>query len=213
MDILAVYGSPRKGGNTDTLLDAFVQGAEAAGADVRRIYVRELDISCCRGCRACETAGRCVVDDDMQKIYPLLAEARALVLASPIFFYSVAGCAKIIIDRSQALWARKYVLNDPLPEKVEGVVRLGYFLSCGATKGKNLFDGSLLTMKYFFDAASFRQAESLTYRRIEKPGEVEKHPSAIAEAKALGEKAGLRASGKEFYRGDTEERRGRGEEI
>ena len=73
---------------------------------------------------------------------------------------------------------------------------MGYFLSCGATKGSNLFEGSILTMKYFFDAINVSQAESLTYRKIEDRGDIEKHESALAEAAALGRLAGTRALGK-----------------
>ena len=133
----------------------------------------------------------------MQKIYPLLEKARAVVLASPIFFYSVTGCVKPLIDRTQALWARKYILNKPLPSTVDGIERLGYFLSCGATKGGNLFDGAILTMKYFFDAIGVSQAESLTYRRMENIGDIERYPSALQEAAKLGTLAARRILNKE----------------
>ena len=155
-----------------------------------------MGIAYCRGCRMCEQTGRCVVDDDMREVLVLLEEARAVVLASPIFFYSLTSCVKPLVDRSQALWARKYVLNNPPAPVVNGIERMGYFLSCGATKGKNLFDGSLLTMKYFFDAIGVRQAESLTYRRIENPGDIGRHPEALGEASKLGETAALRALGR-----------------
>ena len=194
MDILAIYGSPRKGGNTDTLLDAFVSGAGQGGASVERLYTRELDIHCCIECRQCETLGRCVINDDMQKVLGLLESARVVALASPIFFYTLTGCVKPLIDRAQALWARKYVLNNPAAGVVDGIERQGYFLSCGATRGKNLFEGVLLTMKYFFDAIGVRQAESLTYRRMEDMGDIEEHPKALEEAAELGRTAALRCA-------------------
>ena len=189
MDILAIYGSPRKRGSTDTLLDAFVSGARERRVSVQRLYPRDMNIRWCLGSRQCEKRGRCVLADDMQKIYPLFESAKAIVLASPIFFYTVTSCVKPVIDRAQALWARKYVLNNPVPAVVDGVERLGYFLSCGATRGADLFEGVLLTMKYFYDALSVKQAESLTYRRIENPGDIEKLPGALEEAAALGRTA------------------------
>lgn len=140
--------------------------------------------------------GHCVVDDDMQDVFGLLESAPAVVVASPIFFYTVTACVKPLIDRAQALWARKYVLNNPVPPVVNGIERLGYFLSCGATKGVNLFDGTLLTMKYFFDAIGVRQAESLTYRRIENIGDIRAHAQALEDAQALGRTAARRALGK-----------------
>ena len=197
MDILAIYGSPQKKGSTDLLLDAFLSQAEEQGVSVERIYPRELNIRWCLGCRQCEKLGKCVVNDDMQQLYPLFESARAIVLASPIFFYTVTSCMKPVIDRAQAFWARKYVLKNPLPAAVDGVERLGYFLSCGATKGRNLFDGVLLTMKYFYDALSVKQAESLTYRQIENPEDIEKHPDAFREAAALGREAAMRITGRD----------------
>ncbi len=196
IDVLAIYGSPRKGGNTDVLLDAFAGAAEREGASVQRVYVRELNIGCCVECRQCEKVGRCVVDDDMREVFGFLESARAVVVASPIFFYALTACVKPLIDRAQALWARKYILNNPVPPVVDGIERRGYFLSCGATKGQNLFDGALLTMKYFFDAIGVRQAESLTYRRIESIGDIGRHPRALEEAGALGRTAAERALGK-----------------
>lgn len=192
LHILAIYGSPRKGGNTDTLLEAFVSGAQAAGALIQRVIARDLNVRACSECRQCEKLGRCVVDDDMQKVYPLLSEAPAVVLASPIFFYTVTGCVKPIIDRAQALWVRKYLLRDGPPTTIDGIERLGYFLSCGATRGRKLFEGALLTMKYFFDAAGVRLAQSLTYRRVEKMGDIQKEAGALEEAGALGRTAALR---------------------
>lgn len=195
--ILGIYGSPREGGNTDILLDAFLSAALEEGATTEKVYPRKLDIRYCIECRQCEKVGHCVVDDDMRQIFPLLESAGAVVLASPIFFYTVTGCVKPVIDRSQALWARKYVLNNPVPAIVDGIERMGYFISCGATKGGNLFDGSLLTMKYFFDAVGVRQGESLTYRRVENKGDIRKLPGALEEAEALGRTAGKRVLGKE----------------
>jgi hypothetical protein len=198
LDLLVIYGSPRKGGNTDILLDAFVSGARHEGANIERVYARDMDIHCCIECRQCEKQGWCVVDDDMQTVFPFLESARAVVLASPIFFYTVTGCIKPLIDRSQALWARKYVLKKAVPRVVDGIERAGYFISCGATKGRNLFDGPLLTMKYFFDAVGVRQAESLTYRQIEGVGDIRRHATAIDEATALGRTAAMRALGRKL---------------
>ena len=87
IDLLAIYGSPRKGGNTDVLLDAFVSTSEQEGATVQRVYARDLNISYCHECRLCEKTGRCMVEDDMQEVLGLLEKARGVVVACPIFFY------------------------------------------------------------------------------------------------------------------------------
>ena len=181
MLVLGIQGSPRKKGNTDYLLTAFLDEVEKAGARVSLLDVPRMNILPCRGCGYCEKNGRCVIaDDDMSaRVYPALREADAIVVASPVFFYSVPSQLKALIDRSQALWARKYVfkLTDP-----GAGYRRGFFLSQGATKGKNLFEGIHLTLKYFFDAISTENNGSLTYRRIENRGDMEKHPTVKEDA-------------------------------
>ena len=120
----------------------------------------------------------------MHEIYPLLRKADLIVMASPMFFYSVPAQLKALIDRAQVLWARKYMLKLDDPGRKW---RRGFLLALGATKGKNLFEGASLTAKYFFDAVGAGFDGSLTFRQIEKPGDIEKHPTAVMDAK---EKAG-----------------------
>ncbi len=176
MLVLGLQGSPRKKGNTRFLLSSFITEAEKLGARTHVVEVAKKNIDPCIGCGFCEKNGFCVnaKDDMMQEIYPLLREADVIVVASPIYFYNVTAQLKALIDRSQALWARKYShkLTDPARS-----YRRGFLLSLGATKGQNLFEGVQLTAKYFFDAVGANYSGSLTYRRIESPGDMEKHPT------------------------------------
>ena len=181
-EILAFYCSPRKGGNSDLLLDEFIRGIEAGGGKARRVYVRDLNIEACIECGGCDETGECVLSDDMDDLYPALIEAERVVTASPIFFYNLPAKAKALVDRSQALFNR--VRLNPDLKKPRG---RGFFLGVGATKGQNLFEGPLLTIKYFQDALGLpKKVESLTYRQIEAAGAVKDHPSALAEAFAAG---------------------------
>lgn len=186
MFVLGLQGSPRIKGNTSILLSRFLAEAQDLGARTHGIDVARKDISPCQECGNCEREGFCPIDDDMQEIYPLLRQAEIIVMATPVFFYGPTAQLKALIDRSQALWARRYVhkLVDPGRQW-----RRGLLLSLGATKGKNLFEGVILTAKYFFDAvgASFQEHEdSLTYREIEEAGEIKQHPTALMDA---GQKA------------------------
>ncbi len=180
MFVLGLQGSPRTEGNTTVLLSTFLTEAERLGASTRHLDVARKNISPCQECSTCEKNGFCPIDDDMQQIYPLLRQADIIVMATPIFFYGPTAQMKALIDRSQALWARRYVhkLVDPGRKW-----RRGFLLSLGATKGKNLFEGVSLTAKYFFDAVGASFDGSLTYRRIEGPGEIAKHPTALSDAK------------------------------
>ncbi len=185
LNIMALYGSPRQGGNTGLLLDEFIKGAKGEGAAVDRLYIHDVSISPCRGCLACFQDGRCIIADDMEQIYPRLLAADIVVLASPIFFYGVAGGTKVLIDRAQALWGRKYVLNDPSLGK-EGKKRTGFFISVGGTKGPKMFEGAVLTVKYFFDAFNVKYGGELLVRGVDAKGDILKQPQALADALAAG---------------------------
>ncbi len=180
MFVVGLQGSPRTKGNTTILLSTFLAEAERLGARTQLLDVARKNISPCQECGTCEKEGFCPIDDDMQQIYPLLRQADIIVMATPIFFYGPTAQMKALIDRSQALWARRYVhkLVDPGRKW-----RHGFLLSLGATKGKNLFEGLSLTAKYFFDAVGASFDGSLTYKQIEKAGEIAKHPTALTDAK------------------------------
>jgi multimeric flavodoxin WrbA len=197
--VLGIAGSPRRSGNTDLLLDEALKGAQEAGAEVEKIYVRDYKITPCIECNGCFKDGRCVVKDDMQEIYPKLLEADRIIFASPMFFMGITGWAKALIDRCQALWAKKYVLKElvvspPLgrgrgwvePERKSQ--RKGIFISVGGTKGKSLFEGAIRTVKTFFDAIDVIYSGELFYRSIDDKGEIKKHPTALREAYEAGQK-------------------------
>lgn len=187
MFILGLQGSPRKKGNTSTLLASFMAEAERLGACTHTIEAAQKKIRPCIGCGHCEKYGFCVIKDEMADVYGLLRRADLIVMAAPIFFYNVPAQLKALIDRSQTLWSRRYVhkINDPGQKW-----RTGIFLAVGATKGKNLFEGVTLTAKYFYDAVGARFDGSLTFRQIEEAGAIAQHPTALEDAK---EKASLLA--------------------
>ena len=192
MKVLGLFGSPRRGGNTEILLEEALQGAEREGAETERLYLSDLKITPCTECHGCDETGDCVILDEMQKIYPKLLEADIIILASPIFFYGVTAWAKTLIDRSQALWAKKYLVNDPSMGK-RGKRRKGFFISVGATKGQRVFEGAILTVKYFFDALNTEYTGELLYRGVDGKGEILKHPKALEQAREAGRKLVLAA--------------------
>lgn len=183
--ILAMYGSPRRTGNTSTLLKQAVAGAEEAGAQVDEVFLREMKMSPCLEIYGCKRTGRCVIQDDFQQVYDRLTACDGLMLASPIFFYTVSSLTKILMDRCQSLWVKKYVLGAGDPGKT-GIKRKGLFIAAGATSGKKLFDGTLLTVKYFFDPLDMEVWRTLLYRGLEDEGDVLKHPEYIEEAHRAG---------------------------
>ena len=188
MKVLGLFGSPRRGGNTDLLLEEMLKGAESQGAEIERIFLSDWDISGCRECRSCELTGNCVVQDQMQELYPKLSEADYIILASPIFFYGVTAQAKRMIDRCQALWARKYDLKESPVEETRTTKRKGWFLSVAGSRGAKVFEGAILTVRYFFDALNVEYTGELTFREIDTQGAIKKHPTALKEALRAGQR-------------------------
>ncbi|MBA3011919.1 MAG: NAD(P)H-dependent oxidoreductase [Proteobacteria bacterium] len=174
MFVLGIQGSPRKNGNSEYLLTAFLEACKSFGATTRVIHPEKLDIGPCRELLVCEKKGFCPIRDEMEeKGYSLVKEADVVVLASPVFFYNVTAQAKVFIDRCQMFWGRKYKLKliDP-----DGYHRQGFLLGVGASGGKRLFEGMELTAKYFFDAISADYSGSLTYRNVEDAGDIVVRP-------------------------------------
>jgi multimeric flavodoxin WrbA len=174
MFVLGLQGSPRKNGNSVYLLNRFLDACENRGARTETIPLDRLKIQPCRELVVCEKKGFCPIKDEMEpRIYGLIRRADVVVLASPVFFYNVSAQAKILIDRCQMFWGRRYKmkLTDP-----DAGSRQGVLLAAGASGGKRLFDGVELTAHYFFDAVSARFAESLTYKKVEAAGAVAEVP-------------------------------------
>jgi len=102
--VLILSGSPRKGGNSDILCDEFAKGARKAGHTVEKIRVAEKNIGYCRACYACRDTGVCAIKDDMADVMQKIIDADVLVLASPVYFYSIDAQLKTLIDRTVARW-------------------------------------------------------------------------------------------------------------
>ena len=182
--VLALCGSPRLGGNTEILADACLEGVQESGLPGEKIRLDELCISPCRECGGCQLTGRCVVQDDMQKLYLRLQQAKGVILASPIFFGSLAAQTKIVIDRTQCFWAAKYLLHTPVfpPEaKIPGI-----FLCVGGMNRYRFFQNAQQIVKVWFAILNIHYVSELFCPGIDRKGEILEHPSAIKRAAGLG---------------------------
>jgi len=180
--VLGLMGSPRRGGNSEIMLEYFLKSFREE-AFIEVIRVGGIEVGPCQGCRFCEERGFCRISDRMDKLYELFREADLIVVSSPIFFYSVPSQLKAIIDRSQALWARRYRFNlrDP-----KSPWRKGIALCVGATRGKNLFLGVELTFRYFFDAIGASFEGVMGYREADKKGDILRQKNALEELESRG---------------------------
>jgi len=184
--VLGLAGSPRRGGNTDLLLAEVLKGAQSQGAEVKTIILNDLEMTPCQHCDACFKEGVCRFNDDMQMIYQELEKADRIVLASPVHFMGVSAQAKIMIDRCQALWARKYILKQPpLGDKRP---RKGLFIAVGGMKLANLFEPSLATVRALFRVLDIEYAGDLLFPGVDQKGAIKNHPDALKQAFRAGQK-------------------------
>ena len=110
-NVLIISSSPRKGGNSETLAASFAKGAEEAGHKVETIYLREKKYGFCKGCLACLKLGHCVIDDDAVEIAARMHDADVLVFATPVYYYSVSGQLKTMLDRANPLFDSDYAFT------------------------------------------------------------------------------------------------------
>ncbi len=106
--VLIISSSPRKNGNSETLADAFAKGAREAGHSVETVRLREKQLGFCKGCLACLKLGHCVIQDDAVEIAAKMHDADVLVFATPVYYYSVCGQLKTMLDRANPLFGSDY---------------------------------------------------------------------------------------------------------
>jgi len=189
--ILAFAGSPRRHGNSETLLD-WVLAAMSEDQDtmIEKVALTDADISPCRGCNACETLNKCVQRDGMDIYHDKIIEADCIVLSSPIFCMGLAAQVKALVDRAQVFRSRKYVLRLPVVPPERKGKRLGIFLSTAGQKWDNVFDAAIPSVKCFYHVIDIRDADIsyLMINGVDEKGAIEHHPSAKADATNLGRK-------------------------
>jgi len=184
MKILGINGSPRKGGNTDILLDNALKGAQNKGSKVEKIVLNDLKFSPCQECNNMPNDRYCIIEDDMQTVYRKAKEADAIILASPIFFGSLSAQTKMMIDRFQCVWREKYILRKQVFRKR----RIGAFISVEASDRKDFFDNARSIVKNFFITINADYKEELFCFRINEKGAILKNPELLKNAFRLGEK-------------------------
>jgi multimeric flavodoxin WrbA len=145
--IAAIHGSPRKNQNSDTLLEAVLEGIKIEPCQVRHIYTATEDIKPCTACNACLKHQGCVIEDYMQEAYKVLDEADMVITTTPVYFHSVTAQLKTFIDRTQAVWGSKYVLESTMISRKR---RLGFAICTGGPpEEKSYFDCTLKVLDIY----------------------------------------------------------------
>lgn len=186
VEVLALSCSPRRGGNTDLMCDSAVAGAEEAGASVEKVRVPSLDINPCKACNACFKTGKCVQRDDMPALLEKMLGSRGVILAAPIFSMNLAAQAKIMIDRLQCCWAKKFVLKETTVPAGEIPGRRGLWLSAAGMKKDDVFEPAAVTVKYFFMMLEIPAWESVLFNDTDELGAIREKPGALAACREAG---------------------------
>lgn len=199
MKILAIAGSPRPKGNSNTLLNRFIQGAREAGAEVELVRPFRMKIAPCIGCEKCrENEGRCTVKDDFQTVYDQVIASDALVFATPTYFSSVSAQMKTFIDRCQSFWALTYVLKRPMPPGPAGShTRKVALISVSGQNKPEMFDGMQLIFNNIIGTLQAEKWGELLVPGVDLLGDVLKRPDALEKAYELGRRLALGMSADE----------------
>lgn len=110
--IAIIASSPRKSGNSNTLVKEFTRGAEEAGNAVQTVFLKDIQMDFCRGCMTCNQTLKCVINDDVREVLETMKTADVIVFATPVYYYSVSGQLKTFFDRTSPLFADKYQFTD-----------------------------------------------------------------------------------------------------
>jgi len=181
-NILIAMGSPRKNGNSTCLARKAAEGTESVGGTYEILHLHDLDIKPCTACEWCrENLGSfCIIKDDMHSIYPKLQEAEGLIVASPVYWFSVSAQTKLFMDR----W---YGFMDSEGYLLKGK-RIGIILTFGDT---DVFtSGAVNALRTFQDAFAYVEARVIgsVYGSADKPGEIQSHKDLLEKAFQLGQK-------------------------
>ena len=171
--VLIISSSPRKGGNSDILCDMFAEGAKESGNEVEKARIADLKIGYCTGCYACQKTGKCAIKDDAQSVIDKMIAADVIVLASPVYFYTICAQLKALIDRTVVVYPN--LANKKF-----------YYLLTMADTNRAKFDDSLAALRGFLDCCEGSEECGMVcadgvYERGTING-----TKFVAEAKALG---------------------------
>lgn len=165
-NVLIISSSPRKGGNSETLAASFAKGAQGAGNHVETVHLREKQISFCKGCLACLELGHCVIKDDAVEIAAKMHDADVLVFATPVYYYSVSGQLKTMLDRANPLFDSDYAFT-----KV-------YLLATAAEDEAETVEGAVKAVQGWVDCFERCElAETIFADGVNSVGDIAGHPA------------------------------------
>ena len=172
--VLILSSSPRKGGNSETLAAAFAKGAQETGNQVETVYLREKQYGFCKGCLACQKLGYCVIKDDAVEIAAKMHDADVLVFVTPVYYYSVSGQLKTMLDRANPLFDSDYAFTK------------AYLLVTAAEDGEETVEGTVKAVQNWVDCFDRCELAGTVFAGgVNGVGDIAGHP-ALEKAYQMG---------------------------
>jgi multimeric flavodoxin WrbA len=184
--VLGISGSPHRHGNTETLLDAFLDGSKENGGDVEKIILRGMEYAPCQGCNACHKNGVCILEDALIPLFDRILATDIVALASPIYTMGITAEMKGFLDRAQYLWARKYILKTRYYTHEHIQRHKGIFISTAGTGWENVFSSAFPIMTAFFDIIGFEYHDNIIAKDMDRYKGIRNHPTALPDAREKG---------------------------
>jgi len=185
--VLGISGSPHRHGNTETLLDSFLDGARSAGASVEKVVLRDLDYMPCQGCNACHKTGDCIMQDDAITLFNKILKVDSVAVASPIYSMGITAELKGLIDRGQYLWARKFILKTLFFPNEHIIQHKGVFISTAGLSWDNVFDAAFPAITAFFNGVGFEYYDNIIANNMDEFKGIRNHPTALKDAFEKGQ--------------------------
>lgn len=173
--VLVISTSPRKGGNSETLADRFIEGARAAGNQTEKVCLYDKGLSFCIGCLACQKTSKCILHDDMEDILEKMVSADVVAFATPIYFYEMSGQMKTFLDRTNPLFAGEYSFRDIV------------LLAASADEDENSMDGAVKGLEGWISCFEKARLSGIVRGTgADKKGDMNRLSDVLDEAYELG---------------------------
>lgn len=185
--VLGISGSPHRHGNTETLLDSFLEGAREAGGKTEKVVLKELEYTPCRGCNACHNDGECIVKDQAIPLFDRIMKVDCLAVASPIYSMGITAELKGLIDRAQYIWARKFILKTLYFSDEHIRSHKGIFISTAGLSWDSVFDAAFPAITAFFNTVGFEYYDNIIANEMDRYHGIRGHPAALRQAHAKGQ--------------------------
>ena len=186
VNVMGISGSPHRHGNTETLLDAFLDGAAEEGAGIEKVILKKLDYSPCRGCNTCHKTGVCIMEDDAPPLFDRILSMDCIAVASPIYSMGITAELKGLIDRAQYIWAKKFVLKTLYFPNEHIQRHKGVFISTAGLSWDNVFDAAFPAITAFFNTIGFEYYDNIIANDMDTYNGIKGHPTALDEARDKG---------------------------